>query len=310
MVRMLGDGRGGAGATLAGQAENRHWGPPAADHYSRRVALLRRVLPVTGLSLLVMLAAWPRLGPLLDSVRIGFPAIDLREARELKMVNPRYAGVDRFNRPYVVTAALGRQAPEREDVMALERPRAELTMHSGAIVVVTSATGIYQSQAQLLDLFDEVNLVHQDGTRFTTQRAHLNLTDDTAEGHEPVEGHGPSGDVAGQGFRILPKGETIIVSGKSNLLLKGTRPKESTKAPPALPAEVENAAAQIEAAAIAVVAPEPIAPRPPAAVAKPANPKPAAHPRTAARPRAANGHSLKAPVSRRPAVVTLKRDVG
>src|SRR5258705_9545227 len=71
------------------------------DRYSRRVALLKRLLPAVGLTLLVMVAVWPRLGPLLDSVRLGFPAIDLREAHELRMVNPRYAGIDRFNRPYV-----------------------------------------------------------------------------------------------------------------------------------------------------------------------------------------------------------------
>src|SRR5206468_8185079 len=135
--------------------------------------------------------------------------IDLREARELKMVNPRYAGIDRFNRPYVVTAAIGGQVPDRDDVMSLERPRADMTAHSGATVVVTAATAVYQSKAQLLDRLDDVNLVHEDGTRFLTQRAHVNLADNTAEGREPVEGHGPSGDIAGQGFRILAKGDTI-----------------------------------------------------------------------------------------------------
>jgi lipopolysaccharide export system protein LptC len=310
MVTALGDGQSGVGAALPRQASNRRWGPfAAADHYSRRVALLRRLLPVTGLSLLVMLAAWPRLGPLLESVRIGFPAIDLREARELKMVNPRYAGVDRFNRPYVVTAELGRQTTEREDVMALERPRAELTMHNGAIVVVTSATGVYQSQAQLLDLFDDVNLVRQDGTRFVTRRAHLNLNDDTAEGHEPVEGHGPSGDVAGQGFQILSKGQTIIIGGESELHFKGTKSTSSAKAPPALPAEIAETAVQIEAAAMAVAAPETLS-RPEGTVAKPDHAKPAAKPRAAAKPPLANRHSPKARPNANPATVKMKGDVG
>ena len=92
----------------------------------------------------------------------------LREAHELRMLNPRYAGVDRENRPYVVTSAIGRQASDRDDLMSLERPRAEMTMHNGALVVVTAATAMYQSQAQLLDLFGDVNLVHENGTRFVT----------------------------------------------------------------------------------------------------------------------------------------------
>jgi lipopolysaccharide export system protein LptC len=230
----------------------------ANDRYSRRVALLKRILPVLGLTLLGLVAIWPRLGPLLESVRLGLPVIDMRDARELRMLNPRYAGLDRYNRPYVVTAAVGRQVPNRDDLMSLERPRAEMTLHSGALVVVTAATAVYQAQVQLLDLFDDVNLIHQDGTRFVTQAAHVDVAANRAEGHDPVSGHGPSGDIAAQGFRILNKGETIIFTGQSALLLKGTKPGgKPASAPPSLPADVAEKAAQIEAAATAPIAPDP-----------------------------------------------------
>lgn len=219
----------------------------AGDRYSRRVVLLKRMLPAIGLTLLVLVAVWPRIGPLLESVQFGFPVIDLREARELRMLSPHYAGSDRFNRPYVVTAAIGRQIPNRDDLMSLERPRAEMILRPGALVVMTAATAIYQSQAQLLDLFDDVNLVHENGTRFVTQKAHVDVAANAAEGHEPVVGHGPSGDITAQGFRILDKGDTIIFTGNSQLVLKGTKPAASPAMPAALPAEVEVVAAQIAA---------------------------------------------------------------
>src|SRR4029077_10980816 len=129
------------------------------------------ILPVIGVALLCLVSVWPRLPVLLESVRAGFPAIDLREARELRMVNPRYAGLDRYNRPYAVTAAIGRQVPDRNDVMALERRRALMTVDGGASVTLTAAAGVYQSQAQLLDLFEDVSLLRQDGPRFVTRRA-------------------------------------------------------------------------------------------------------------------------------------------
>ncbi len=223
----------------------------ADDRYSRRVALLKRALPVLGVMLLVLVAVWPQLGPLLETVRLGLPVIDLREARELRMLNPRYAGVDRFNRPFVVTSAVGRQVPNRDDLMSLEQPRAEMTMHRGALVVVTAATAMYQTQAQLLDLFGEVNLVHENGTRFVTKTARVDVSASTAEGHDPVTGHGPSGDIAAQGFRVLDKGNTVIFTGTSNLLLRGTKPSvDPDIKPPTLPAEVAETAAQIEAAAL------------------------------------------------------------
>jgi lipopolysaccharide export system protein LptC len=265
--------------------------PLMDDRYSRRVAFLKRVLPAVGVTLLLLVAGWPRLAPLLESVRLGFPAIDLREARELRMVNPRYGGLDRYNRPYVVTAAIGRQVPDRNDVMALERPKAVMTVHGGASVVLTAATGIYQSQAQLLDLFDNVNLIHENGTRFVTQRAHLDLSDNSAEGHDPVEGHGPSGDIAGEGFSVLSKGETITFTGESHLLLKGTKPSNTRAEPPALPAPVEGIAARIETAAAVSPIGQPTQPPPPAR-ARPTDNKPVGKPH-AGNPQPSRNHSDK-----------------
>jgi lipopolysaccharide export system protein LptC len=262
----------------------------AADRYSRWVSLLKVVLPVIGVALLCLVSVWPRLPLLLESVRAGFPAIDLREARELRMVTPRYAGLDRYNRPYAVTAAIGRQVPDRNDVMALERPRAVMTVHGGASVTVTASTGVYQSQAQLLDLFEDVNLLHQDGTRFVTRRAHLSVSDNTAEGHEPVEGHGPSGDITGEGFLILSKGETIIFTGQSSLLLRGVKPNAPATAPPALPAEVAKLAAKVEAnpGALPVAIPMPAVPS--GDLGKPTHGKPADKSAAAAKPRPAGRH--------------------
>jgi lipopolysaccharide export system protein LptC len=226
------------------------WTPAeAGSRHSRRVVLLKRVLPAVGVALLLLIAIWPRLAPLWDRMRFAFPAIDLREAKELQMVNPRYAGVDRTGRPFVVTAAAGRQVPDRQDLMSLRAPRADVKTHGGADVVVTAATGIYQSQTQLLDLFEEVTLVHQNGTRFVTKTARVNAADSTAKGSDPVEGHGPSGDVKAQGFEILDKGDTILFTGRSDLLLKPAKPSPAKSAPAALPAPVATAAARAQAEA-------------------------------------------------------------
>ncbi|HEX3861604.1 MAG TPA: LPS export ABC transporter periplasmic protein LptC [Stellaceae bacterium] len=224
------------------------------DRHSRRVALLKRLLPATGLLLLLLITLWPRLAPLWDRMRLGFPAIDLRDARELRMLNPRYAGLDRLGRPYVVTAAVGRQVPDRQDLMSLEAPRADVTTHSGANIVLTSSTGVYQSQAQLLDLFGDVTMVHQNGTRFVTDTARINVAENSAAGSDPVEGHGPSGDIKAAGFKILDKGDTIIFTGKSDMLLRGAKPNAGKAAPTGLPAPVAAAAAQTAAAAKPILA--------------------------------------------------------
>jgi len=284
--------------------------PVMDDRYSRRVVFLKRLLPAIGVTLLLLVAGWPRLAPLLERVRLGFPAIDLREARELRMLNPRYGGFDRYNRPYVVTAAIGRQVPDRNDVMALERPKAVMTVHGGASVVLTAATGVYQSQAQLLDLFPDVNLVHENGTRFVTQRAHLNLSDNSAEGHDPIEGNGPSGDITGQGFRILSKGEIILFTGQSHLLFKGTKPSGALAEPPALPAAVESKAARIEAAVAVSPVVAPASPPPVVARAAPTHVGAAATPHLAAKLQPSTKHVRRKAIRDKPAVTKVKHNGG
>jgi lipopolysaccharide export system protein LptC len=235
------------------------------NRYSRRVALLKRLLPAIGLVLLLLITIWPRLAPLWDRMRLGFAAIDLRDARELRMFNPRYLGTDRLDRPFTITAAVARQVPDRQDLMSMEAPRADMKTHGGADVVVTSTTGIYQSQTQLLDLFGDVTLVHQNGTRFITNSARFDVAHNTGQGEDPVEGHGPSGDVKAQGFRIFDKGDTILFTGRSDMLLRGAKPAASSGEPATLPPTVAATAARVEAAGkpmLATAAPHAAAARP------------------------------------------------
>jgi lipopolysaccharide export system protein LptC len=252
------------------------------NRYSRRVAMMKLALPAIGIGLLLMVTIWPRVAPLFD--RLRFAAIDLKEARELRMINPRYAGTDRSGHPFVVTAAVGRQVPARNDLMALDQPRADLKSHSGATIVVTADSGVYQSQTQFLDMFGNVTLTHENGTKIVTNSARLDVANNAAEGHDPIEGHGPSGDIKAQGFQALDKGDIVIFTGKSDLWLRssksGTAPGPQ---PAAVPPPVAQAATQIEAKT------------------SPAAARPAPHPEPHPAAHAAPQHAAKPPAQTKPA---------
>lgn len=229
-----------AGAARRGVAVDRR--------HTRRVAVLKRVLPAVGVSLLLLIAVWPRLVPLWERMRVRFPAIDLRDARELRMTNPRYSGIDREGRPFVVVAASARQIPDRQDLMSLQDPVAEIRLRSGAEVRASAISAVYQSQASVIDLFGDVTLTHQDGTRFVTQTARVNAAQNAAEGSDPVAGHGPAGAIKAQGFRIIDKGDTIVFTGRAEMLLNGAGKAAPKRVPPAVPAAVAALAAQTEEA--------------------------------------------------------------
>ncbi len=193
--------------------------------YSRFVGIAKRLLPGVALTLLLLVAIWPRLQTEIERVHLTLPRLDPREARDLRMVNARYVGVDRQNRPFVLTAETARQTSSGSDgLVALEGPKGDLTTTSGSWLEVTAYTGVYQPQAQLLDLFGNVQLFQDKGNEFRTDSAHVDMGQGTAEGHDRVEGQGPFGRVIGQGFRVLERGDVIIFTGRARLDL-GPRPK-------------------------------------------------------------------------------------
>lgn len=187
--------------------------------YSRFVNLMKLLLPAVAAGLLLLVIAWPRLQAGLDRLRLSFTRLDLSEARDLRMVNARFSGIDKRHRPYVLTADVARQMPDRNDLMALEGPKGDITLQSGAWLALTAFTGIYLSQGQLLDLFGDVKVFHDRGYELTTDTAHVDMAAGTAEGNDAVQGQGVFGDITSQGFHLLDHGQTIIFTGKAKLHL-------------------------------------------------------------------------------------------
>ena len=58
----------------------------------------------------------------------------------------------RFN---TVIADVGRQSPEKDDLVTLEAPKADMTLSSGAWVALHAMTGLYRGQTRRLDLFGD-----------------------------------------------------------------------------------------------------------------------------------------------------------
>lgn len=187
--------------------------------YSRFVFLAKRILPAVAVTLLLLVAAWPRVQEAIERMHFTLPRLDLREAQDLRMVNARYSGIDRQNRPFVVTADVARQNPNADDLVSLEGPKGDMTTANGSWFELSGYTGIYQPQQQLLDLFGNVELFQDKGNEFRTDSAHIDMANGTAQGDEPIEGQGPFGHITGQGFRILNRGDTIIFTGHSHLEL-------------------------------------------------------------------------------------------
>ena len=82
------------------------WAPSAAQIARRRilVRLAKWVLPIAGVGLLVGIAIWPELDRMEDRARVSFRRVMQAAPDAVRVVEPRYQGLDEQNRPFTVTA--------------------------------------------------------------------------------------------------------------------------------------------------------------------------------------------------------------
>ena len=221
--------RGPAGASATAP---RHMLPPSrtraaptVGQMARRrfaVAWTKRLLPALALVLLGAVVFWPEIEGNEDRSRVSFRRTVQPRAEALRVVNPRYQGVDELNRPFTITARAGQQEGAAE-ILNLEEPRGDITMGDGAWIYVQSHTGRYDKPAGKLDLAGDVTIYHDNGTMLLTQAASVEMAAGTAEGDTPVAAQGGFGTLTAEGFRIRDRGAVVVFTGKSHAVLEGGR---------------------------------------------------------------------------------------
>ena len=206
-------GADGAGGDGDAQTERR-----AGGGYSKFVVWMKVLLPFVALGLIALVIAWPRLKAN-DGFRIGFASVRLSGESQPGMDNARYVGTDEKQQPFAVTADLARIISETDGEMALELPKADLTLEDGTWLVLTADTGRYKRSPPTLELQGGVNLFHDTGYEISTDQLMVNLNSGMAEGHTPVTGHGPFGELKSQGLKLIDKGRVIYFTGPAHLIL-------------------------------------------------------------------------------------------
>jgi lipopolysaccharide export system protein LptC len=193
--------------------------------YSRLVARAKLTMPLTAGAIILLVGAWPTLMAGFDRFVTHLPRLDASLIRDLRMLSPRYTGLDKDGRPFTITADAAREqgvnTGTAESLVALDGPKADILTKEGAWIVASGRTGIYQPQSHYLDLSGDVVMLHDKGYRLNTATARVDLDAGAAEGHDPVTGGGPSATLKGEGFRVLNKGDVLQVLGKSELVMAG-----------------------------------------------------------------------------------------
>lgn len=192
---------------------------PANAQRSRHVGILKLLLPAIAAVLIALVAFWPQLRDRTGEFRLGFTAIGSQDTETVRMINPRFLGMDKANRHYTITA--GRATQMDDGRINLENPKGDMALEGGSWMVLSANTGVYHKPGQVLDLAGAVNLYHDSGYEFHTEQARVDLQEGTAAGDMPTAGQGPAGHIQSEGFRIYDQGARVHFTGKARLVLYG-----------------------------------------------------------------------------------------
>ncbi len=191
----------------------------AGGRYSRFVQLMKLILPAIAVLLAATVVILPQIQERAEGFRLGLAAISVTDSSGQKLVNARYTGADSKKQPYTVTADTAAPLDAQSNTIALDKPKADITLDNGTWIALSALAGLYSRPDQMLELSGGVNLFHDSGYEFRTTMALVDLAKGAAYGDKAVEGQGPFGTVKSAGFQVLDKGARIVFTGKSTLTL-------------------------------------------------------------------------------------------
>jgi lipopolysaccharide export system protein LptC len=188
----------------------RHREQARALRHTRRVRLLRVVVPVAGtllVAVLVTAAALPKLLPLSALSGVSLTADGL------VMNEPRLSGHLGEGRRYEVVAARAVQSLVDPSRLSLEGLDANLEMDTGERVSIFGSHAAYDTETEILKLSDGVTIASSDGNEARLSAATVFLREGRVESDGGIEITSPRGHIRAGRIDITGGGDLIRFAG-------------------------------------------------------------------------------------------------
>ena len=176
-----------------------------AQRHSRRVRVLKFAVPLLAVAIAVAFPVYSYLkAPLSVSVQADGTAFS---NGKLVMANPKLNGFTKQKLPYSLTATRATQDVGQQAVIDLDGINAKLPVATDNIVSVDAAHGIYNRDANTMDLTSEVSVTTTDGLMAKFKSIFLDMGKGSMKTSNPV-------DVSRGGSRITADSMSVEDNGR------------------------------------------------------------------------------------------------
>ena len=184
---------------------------------SRRVRLLRRVLPVVILVLAGGTISWIVLRSVMSDVERKAGA-----SNEVRLDNPMFHGQDAEGRSFVIGAKGAIRDPDTGR-FRLVGPALRLNLGGRKVTELTADGGTYDQVAKTVTIGPNVRIA-DGGSGFTmiTPEAVVDTSTGIVTGNKGVQGTGPLGTINASSYAIYEQGDRVVFSGTGDNKVRGT----------------------------------------------------------------------------------------
>lgn len=176
-----------------------------AKRHSRRVRVLKFAVPLLAVAIAIAFPVYSYLkAPLSVSVQADGTAFS---NGKLVMANPKLNGFTKQKLPYSLTATRATQDVGQQAVIDLEGINAKLPVETDNIVSVDAAHGIYNRDANTMDLTSDVSVTTTDGLVAKFKSIFLDMGKGSMKTSNPV-------DVSRGGSRITADSMSVEDNGR------------------------------------------------------------------------------------------------
>lgn len=182
--------------------------------YGRFVGLAKWLLLAVAVLVVAAVLSWPGTFTGRAGFQLDFANLKGVVDGSLTMVNPRYSGTDKRGRPYVVTATSAKQDEQDQRRVTMHALQADLTMTDGTWLSLTAERGVYDQTRQTLRLDGPIDVFSDRGYEFHGIGAEVDLAAGTAVTSQPVQGHGPFGQLRANRLTVREQGQYLLFEGE------------------------------------------------------------------------------------------------
>jgi lipopolysaccharide export system protein LptC len=133
----------------------------------------------------------------------------------LRMENPRFTGVMKDGRAFLITASSATRDPTNADQVFLKGPQLTRGYGSEAPTHVVSKDGAYQEEKGSLLLTGDVQIDNGQGYQFASEKALIDTRTGDLVGNAGIQGAGPNNSqVQADSYTVGDKGDRVIFKGR------------------------------------------------------------------------------------------------